>query len=220
MPHELRADLLALDEATSRLVRTADALTDAEAGEPSLLPGWTRGHVLTHLARNADALVGLVDGALTGVAAPMYPSVEARAADIEAGAGRPAAELAADILGSADRLRAAFERLAEDESAFDRLVFFGPPRPGAVPDTPARTLPYARTREVEIHHVDLGLASYTEHDWPDDFVERTLLFVHARSGPVDVVGEPAEVLAWRLGRTSGPSLTRLDGSPPGDAPPW
>ena len=86
MPHQLRADLLALDEATSRLVRTADALTDAEAAGPSLLPGWTRGHVLTHLARNADALVGLVDGALTGVAAPMYPSVEARAADIEAGA--------------------------------------------------------------------------------------------------------------------------------------
>ena len=52
------------------------------------------------------------------------------------------------------------------------------------------------------------------------FVERTLLWVHARSGPVDVVGEPEEVLAWRLGRTTGPSLTRLDGSPPGDAPPW
>ncbi|MFN8156658.1 MAG: maleylpyruvate isomerase family mycothiol-dependent enzyme [Candidatus Nanopelagicales bacterium] len=220
MPHELRADLLALDEATSRLVRSADALTDDEVAAPSLLPGWSRGHVLTHIARNADGMVRLVDWAVTGVPTPMYDSVEARNADIEAGAGRPAAELADDVRGSADRLRTALERLAEDLDAYDRLLVFGPMRPGVEPDTPARTLPYARTREVEIHHVDLGVATYTEHEWPPEFVERTLLWVHARSGPVDVVGEPAEVLAWRLGRTTGPSLTRLDGSPPGDAPPW
>lgn len=220
MPHELRADLLALDEATSRLVRTADALTDAETAAPSLLPGWSRGHVLTHLARNADGMVRLVDWALTGEPSPMYPSLEARERDIEAGAGRRAAELAADVRDSAARLRAALDRLAEQEPAYDRLVLFGAARPGAEADSPARTLPYARTREVEIHHVDLGVASYTEHDWPSEFVERTLLWVHGRSGPVDVVGEPAEVLAWRLGRTTGPSLSRLDGSPPGDAPPW
>jgi maleylpyruvate isomerase len=220
VPHELRADLLDLDEATSRLVRTADALTDEEAAAPSLLPGWSRGHVLTHIARNADGMVRLVDWAVTGVPTPMYASPEAREQDIAAGAGRSAAELAADVLDSAARLRAALDRLADDETAFDRLLVFGPMRPGAEPDSPARTLPYARTREVEIHHVDLGLASYTEHDWPPEFVERTLLWVHGRSGPVDVVGEPSEVLAWRLGRTTGPSLTRLDGSPPGDAPPW
>lgn len=220
MPHQLRADLLDLDEATSRLVRTADALTDDEAAAPSLLPDWSRGHVLTHIARNADGMVRLVDWAVTGVETPMYASVEAREAEIEAGAGRSAAELAADVRDSAGRLREALERLADDETAYDRVVLFGAPRPGAVADSPARTLPYARIREVEIHHVDLGLATYTEHDWPPPFVERTLLWVHARSGPVDVVGELEEVLAWRLGRTTGPSLTRLDGSPPGDAPPW
>ena len=220
MPHQLRADLLALDEATSRLVRTADALTDAETAAPSLLPGWTRGHVLTHLARNADGMVRLVDWAVTGEPTPMYPSVEAREADIEAGAGRPAAELADDVRGSAERLAVALDRLAADEGAYDRLVLFGAARPGAVADSPARTLPYARIREVEIHHVDLGVATYTEHDWPPEFVERTLLWVHGRSGPVDVIGDPAELLAWRLGRTTGPSLVRLDGSPPGDAPPW
>lgn len=220
MPHQLRADLLDLDEATSRLVRTADALTDDEAAAPSLLPDWSRGHVLTHIARNADGMVRLVDWAITGVETPMYASLEAREADIDAGAGRSAAELAADVRGSAQRLREALERLADDEAAYDRVILFGAPRPGAVADSPARTLPYARIREVEIHHVDLGLATYTEHDWPPQFVERTLLWVHSRSGPVDVVGEPEEVLAWRLGRTTGPSLTRLDGSPPGDAPPW
>lgn len=220
MPHQLRADLLDLDEATSRLVRTADAVTDDEAAAPSLLPDWSRGHVLTHIARNADGMVRLVDWAVTGVETPMYASVEAREAEIEAGAGRSAAELAADVRDSAGRLREALERLADDETAYDRVVLFGAPRPGAAADSPARTLPYARIREVEIHHVDLGLATYTEHDWPPPFVERTLLWVHARSGPVDVVGELEEVLAWRLGRTTGPSLTRLDGSPPGDAPPW
>jgi maleylpyruvate isomerase len=220
VPHQLRADLLSLDEATSRLVRTADALTDDEAREPSLLPGWSRGHVLTHLARNADGMVHLVAWAITGEPNPMYPSVEARGADIEAGAGRPAAELAADVRDSAARLRAALTDLAAHEDAYDRLLMFGPPRPEAAADTPARTLPYARIREVEIHHLDLGLAAFTEADWPPEFVERTLLWVHGRSGPVDVIGDPAELLAWRLGRITGPSLVRLDGSPPGDAPPW
>lgn len=220
MPHELRSDLLALDQATTRLVRTAEALTDEEAAAPSLLPGWSRGHVLTHVARNADGMVRLVRWALTGEPSPMYPSPEAREADIEAGARRRASELAADVRDSADRLGTALEELAATEDVFDRLIIFGAVRPGAEPDSPARTLPYARTREVEIHHVDLGTASYTEHDWPSDFVERTLLYVHARSGPVDVVGEPAEVLAWRLGRTTGPTVRRLDGSEPGQAPPW
>jgi maleylpyruvate isomerase len=51
-----------IQEATGRLLATAAALTDAQAREPSLLPGWTRGHVLTHIARNADGMVNLPRG--------------------------------------------------------------------------------------------------------------------------------------------------------------
>src|ERR1041385_6710494 len=56
---------------------------------PSRLPGWTRGHVVTHVARNAEALTRLLAWARTGIEPPMYPSAQARDADIEAGAARP-----------------------------------------------------------------------------------------------------------------------------------
>ena len=59
--------------------------TDSWAGQPSLLPGWTRGHVLSHLARNADAMVRALAGAARGERIPMYDSEDVRAADIEGG---------------------------------------------------------------------------------------------------------------------------------------
>jgi maleylpyruvate isomerase len=214
-------DLAALAAATDRLMQGLQGLDDAGARAASLLPGWTVGHVLTHLARNADGMVHLVDWAATGEPSPMYASPEARAADIEAGAGRAAAELVADVRGSAGRLADALERFHSfDDAQLGRLVLFGAPRPGAEPDVPAYAVPSARIREVEIHHVDLGLPSYTPLDWPDEFVERTLLAIHAARGPVDVLGHPAEVLAWRIGRGAGPSVRLRDGSLPGDPPPW
>ena len=57
--------------ATERLLATADALTGDQVREPSLLPGWTRGHVLTHVARNADGLRNLLIWARTGTEIPM-----------------------------------------------------------------------------------------------------------------------------------------------------
>jgi maleylpyruvate isomerase len=215
------ADLARLSESTSRLVAVTDSLDDATVGQPSLLPGWTVGHVLTHLARNADGLLGLVTWAETGVVTSMYTSMAARVADIDAGAGRAAAELARDVRMSAERLAMALAGLSSaGDEALDRLVLFGAPPPGTVPDVPARTVPYARLRELEIHHVDLGLPSYGPAQWPADFVSRTLGWLDARSGPVDVVGDPAEVLAWRLGRGSGASVRRRDGGDPGDPPSW
>jgi len=214
-------DLASLAAATDRLLTSLDGLDDAAARSASLLPGWSVGHVLTHLARNADGMVNLVDWAATGEPTPMYASKEAREADIERGSDRPAADLVGDIRESAARLATAFDRFhAFGDAQLDRLVLFGAPRPGAVPDTPAYTIPSARIRELEIHHVDLGLPSYTPLDWPDDFVERTLLAIHSSSGPVDVLGHPAEVLAWRLGRGTGPTVRSRDGSVPGDPPPW
>ncbi len=220
MPDALSADLAALLDSTARLDGTLASLDDEQARRPSLLPGWSVGHVLTHLARNADGMVHLVAWALSGIATPMYASLDARNGDIEAGAGRSAAALVADVRGSAQRLADGLDRLsAAGPDALDRLLMFGPPRPGAELDTPARALPYARWRELEIHHVDLGLA-YGPGDWPADFVERTLLFVHGRSGAVDAVGEPGDVLAWRLGRPAAGPVRRRDGSDAGEPPPW
>ena len=73
---------------------------------PSGLPGWTRKHLVAHVAANADALSNLVRWAATGEETPMYSSMEQRNADIEAGSAKPAAELAAWLQGSADRLTA------------------------------------------------------------------------------------------------------------------
>jgi len=221
VPTQLLADLPVLDAATNRLVRSLEGITDTDVSRPSLLPGWTVGHVATHIARNADGLVRLVEWARTGVVTPMYESMQAREADIAAGAHRPAAELVADVVTSADGLRAAFVALAGSaEPALERLLVFGAPPPGTAPDTPARTIPFRRLQEVEIHHVDLGLDDYGPHDWPPEFVERQLLFLHGRTGAVDVVGHPADVLLWRLGRGHGAGVTRLDGSHPGPAPAW
>src|SRR5688572_4026869 len=89
--------------ATEHLLATAERLDDGSLREPSLLPGWTRGHVLTHVARNADGLINLLSWARTGVETPAYASREAREADIEAGAGRPVAAQLADLRDSAER---------------------------------------------------------------------------------------------------------------------
>lgn len=68
--------------------RVAEAMPAAAFGEPSALPGWTRAHLLTHLARNADGLGNLLTWAETGVERSMYGPGNARDDDIEAGSGR------------------------------------------------------------------------------------------------------------------------------------
>jgi maleylpyruvate isomerase len=80
----------------------------------SLLPGWTRGHVLTHLARNADGGSRLLTWARTGTPSAEYPSLEARATQIEAGAGRSAAELVADARASAEGFAVEYSRMPAD----------------------------------------------------------------------------------------------------------
>src|SRR6266550_7232301 len=118
-----------LAAATDRLLATAAALSDARAREPSLLPGWSRGHVLTHIARNADGLANLLRWAGTGRETPMYASAASRTADIEAGAGRPAAELAADVAGTAEAFAAEAASLPADAWAAQVRALQGPAFP-------------------------------------------------------------------------------------------
>src|SRR6266545_1394914 len=61
-------------EATERLYGEVSKLDDAAVVGLSRLPGWTRAHVVTHLARNADAWVNLQTWARTGIEHPMYTS--------------------------------------------------------------------------------------------------------------------------------------------------
>ena len=158
MDDQARRSMTRIGEATDRLLASAAALTDATAREPSALPGWTRGHVLTHVARNADGLGNLLRWARTGTKTPMYASREARAASIEAGAGRPAAELTADVRRTAITFAAEAASLPGEAWAAQVQMLVGPPMP-------ARRVLDSRLREVEIHHVDL-CAGYRPADWP------------------------------------------------------
>jgi maleylpyruvate isomerase len=158
--------LTLIDDATQRLIRNAGALTDEQVAEDSLLPGWTRGHVLTHIARNADALRNLLIWARTGVETPAYASQQAREDDIEAGASRTAAELAADVSRSAE----AFLITAADLPVAARLArvsILG------AEDFPAALVLTRRLVEVELHYTDLG-CGYRRADWPAAFATMDL----------------------------------------------
>ena len=151
--NEARHSLDRLAAATGRLLASASTLSDAQAREPSLLPGWSRGHVLTHIARNADGMVNLLRWARTGTQTPMYASAQSRAADIEAGAGRDdVPPCVAWAMGAKDSFRLGPEQA-------------GPPA-------------------------------------------------------VIINGQPADLLAWLLGRGDGARLTLARGDALPRLPPW
>lgn len=191
VPGEQQIQLLQsrIADATGRLLATAAGLTDGQAREPSALPGWSRGHVLTHLARNADGLRNLLIWARTGVVTPQYPSQQARDEAIEAGAGRPAAALLADLRDSAAEFLA--EAASMPGSSWPVTVHGVRGRGHPAWYTLAR-----RLSEVEIHHVDLA-AGYQPSDWPGWF---------AADGLESVAGEfaqRADVPPARLRVTGG-----------------
>jgi len=155
-----------IDHATQRLLGTARRLSGPELREPSLLPGWTRAHVIAHLARGADAMRNLLVGARAGQDRPAYVSTEARAAGIEHGAGLGAKELMADLADSAMALRTIYKQLPDGAWRF----------PVRVLDSqrfPAAQLLTRRLVEVELHHCDLG-AGYGPADWPAAFAAMDL----------------------------------------------
>ena len=192
-------DLALLDEQTDLLLRTARAVEDDDA--PSLCDGWTRGHVLSHLARNADGLARAATGVLDGSRASMYDSQESRDADIESGVGRTHADALADLSSSAAALREVLGRLGPEQADV------GIPRLTDGPDffTAAR-LPTMRLREVVYHHVDLD-AGFGFEDLPADLLVRYLQNEVARYASVD--GGPA----FRIRTDEGDQLAAGEGGP-------
>jgi maleylpyruvate isomerase len=161
--------------------------TDAWARQPSLLPGWTRGHVLTHLARNADAVARTLAGTARGEKVPMYDGESARHADIESGAGRDPAELVRDVRDSARRLEETWSLLTDTDWLGEAVTRTGP--------LPALRMVGTRWREVEIHRVDLA-DGYGPGDWPASFVAPLLpsLLDPDRIGPRLPAGLTVEVV--------------------------
>ena len=217
-------DLASVRDATERLLTAAAKLDNASVAEPSRLPGWTRGHVLAHLARNADALVNVLEGR------PMYVSGEARDADIERDAPRGLDVQLADVRESAAR----FARAGEAPGDWSRTVELR----NGVTDS-ASMVPFRRWVEVELHHVDLGIG-YELEDLPEEFVQREIDFLAKRfrgnpgvpavmiaeddgrrvptgregGDPVTVSGRDADLLGWLCGRRDGSALTTSGGPLP------
>lgn len=159
--------LAALRASTATLLAGLDAeqWSDADVHAPSLLPGWRRGHVLTHLARNADGIVVTLEGGLRGEVLARYPAgPQGRAADIDAGADRTAAELLIDVRQSAERLDRAYTAVAAAPGGWALAT---------EKQRPASAWLLARWQEVEIHHVDLR-GAYTAERWPPLFVQTLL----------------------------------------------
>ncbi|MFI0356450.1 maleylpyruvate isomerase family mycothiol-dependent enzyme [Actinomadura sp. 9N407] len=237
---EWRKVLAEVDAGTERIVATVAGLGEEELRAPSALPGWTRGHVATHIARNADSLWNLLEWARTGEEIPQYPSLDARNADLEAGAGRPARVLADDVRATAERFSAQAEALPEE-------AWQAPVRAMPGWSHPAWFTVYRRWHEVEAHHVDLA-AGYGPADWPVTYVEWALTctladleglpeglrgglagykLVATDTGDTADLGDAAEIagggralLAWLSGRSEGEGLiTRPEGLLPAP-PPW
>ncbi|MGQ4485798.1 maleylpyruvate isomerase family mycothiol-dependent enzyme [Streptomyces sp. SAS_281] len=222
-------DLAALREATDRLLGATGKMNDAALSEPSRLPGWSRGHVIAHLSRNADALVNVLRGL------PMYADSETRDRDIERDAPRSHAQQLADLTASAARFVAA----AAEPGDWSRTVTLR----NGVTDS-ASLVPFRRRGEVELHHVDLDVG-YELEDLPDEFTAREIDFLAARfaghpevvpasladdtgrvwttgggaeGGPVGVRGTAPELLGWLSGRRDGSALT-VGGGPLPALPP-
>lgn len=214
-------DLVSVRDATERLLTAAADLDDASVTEPSRLPGWTRGHVLAHLSRNADALVNVLEGR------PMYVSAHARDAGIERDAPRSLDVQLADLRDSA----AGFQAEGAAPADWSRTVELR----NGVTDSASR-VPFRRWVEVELHHVDLGIG-YELEDLPAEFTQREINFLAARfrghpdvpallieeddgrriptgrpeGAPITVTGRQAELLGWLSGRRDGSGLSVKDG---------
>jgi acyl-coenzyme A synthetase/AMP-(fatty) acid ligase len=94
---------------------TVHRIADADLRASSLLPGWSRAHVVGHLARNAEALGRLAAWAHTDVETPMYRDRDQRAAEIEAASALPVEVLRRDLDRTAEDLEQALDAL-EDQS--------------------------------------------------------------------------------------------------------
>jgi uncharacterized protein (TIGR03083 family) len=225
------------------LLTEQPGLDDRALAEASALPGWSRKHVLAHLAANAGALGNLIRWAATGQPSPMYASPAEREAGIEQGSRLPAGELSEWLRRSAAELEWAMTRLTE-------LQWQAPVVTAQGRTVPAAEVPWMRSREVWVHAVDLA-AGTSFADLPADFVAalcddvmgkrsaataggdaavaRVAIALTAtdtgqcwelpgEGDPVRVAGPQADVCAYLTGRAHG--LTTTDGGAQPALPPW
>ena len=192
--------------ATTRYLQALTVLDDESVRRPSLLPGWSRAHVVAHLSRNADAFTRVLGQVAAGQPASMYVSADARDAEIEDTVARlDLAGLVEDALASTARLtEALWSCEAAPDAPYTRV-------PGDAGTWPVHTIGPRRRAEVAIHHADLDLG-YLPSEWPTDF---SAALVGQRQEELAALdgGCPSMVLRstdvdglWKFGEGQGPEI--------------
>lgn len=221
--HDLKVTRRWTADGTRLLTEALDALDDDGFAAPSLLPGWSRAHVVAHVARNAEALARLATWARTGRETPMYGSHEQRDADIEHSSRQPPAELRHDVATTAADLEQVFDAL--EDSAWGARVRV---RQGT--EVAARVLPWLRAREVWLHAVDLDVGADlggAPEDLLDELAADIVAGLSRQDGCPALELRPSDRdLTWRLGAHDGqaaPASTTpasmTPAAPPAPTPP-
>jgi maleylpyruvate isomerase len=212
LPRRPSEDLDRVAEAQRRFLAAAGSLDDAAVARPSMLPGWTVGHIMTHVARNADSHRRRAQAATKGEIAEQYEGgYEGRAAEVEAGARRSARQFIDDVRASADQMMSTW--LGLSDPAWDAIT-----RDVGGRQRPLRALPGRRWQELEVHLVDLGVG-VTHRSWSPDFLSvwlprlRSSLPLRLPAGteaPAEAsFADDRDELAWLYGRLERPDLPTL-----------
>lgn len=237
--HDTTRTLPWLKDGTAHLLDAVARCSDADLREPSPLPGWTRAHLLGHLARNAEALARLAEWARTGVETPMYRDPAQRDAEIDAAAGYPAERLRGELADTAADLDRALSAL--DDADWRRIV-----RSAQGRMIPATEIPWLRVREVWVHAVDLETGASMD-DLPapvvdlllDDLTQvlsgragcpavqlspsdrdRSWVLGPAEPAPVRVCAPAARLAGWLTGRVDRDAVAPSPAVPVPVLPRW
>ncbi|SQD99263.1 conserved hypothetical protein [Parafrankia sp. Ea1.12] len=203
--------LLGCARSHARLLEAVARVDDTTARRPSLLPGWTVGHLVTHLARNADSHTGMFGAAAEGRVVAQYPGgLTQRDGGIEAGAYQPADLLLADLAGAVARLERAWDGTHVD------VWRGGLGLTAARGATSVADLVFLRWREAEIHLVDLALTDRGGPEWDDlspayveaEWAWSTRLLPERLPAEVTVLLTPGDRPSRAVGR--GPQVVRVD----------
>ena len=202
-------------ESHQRLLQSLDSFTDDQCREPSALPGWTRGHVLSHLARNAESHVHVLQCAARGEVGEQYVGgAKARKEGIESHANDSAESLI-------NAVRRSIYALEGQWAATNSEGWQGHGVNSAGASIAMSDIVFLRWREVEVHHADLALA-FTFADWNSTYVRYELdrqVMMWRASKPMGLTPVPKialqlppnERLAWFLGRTEVEGLPKVPG---------
>ena len=190
-------------------------MTQEQCREPSLLADWTRGHVLSHLARNAMSHVHLFECASRGEVGEQYPGgYQARIAGIDSHAGDSQKDLVRAVRESIYALEGAWARASAQAWAGS-----GKQATGAL--IPMHDIVFLRWREVVIHLTDLGIG-YEFSTWPELYVRMELgrqvqMWASRKPMGLTILPQealalaPAERLAWLVGRAHPEGLPQSVG---------